>query len=92
MTFLTSGRVPEHVVSLARVSSLPSAVGPTLGTGSVTTWSLTGKGKLFHSGLPHKAINAIELVHESMRVIQKRFYEVCVGFSSFLNECLVCDF
>lgn len=59
---------------------LPAAVGPTLGTGSVTTWSLTGKGKLFHSGLPHKAINAIELVHESMRVIQKRFYEVYLLF------------
>ena len=28
--------------------------GPTLGTGGVTTWSLTAKGKLFHSGLPHK--------------------------------------
>lgn len=50
-------------------------IGPTLGTGSVTTWSLTAKGKLFHSGLPHKAINAIELAQGAIRAILKRFYE-----------------
>jgi len=50
-------------------------IGPTLGTGSVTTWSLSAKGKLFHSGLPHKAINAIELANEALRVVLKRFYE-----------------
>ena len=50
-------------------------VGPTLGTGGVITWSLTAKGKLFHSGLPHKAINSIELCHEALKVIQTRFHQ-----------------
>jgi acetylornithine deacetylase len=39
------------------------------------------KGKLFHSGLPHKAINAVELVYEAIRVVQQRFYEVsCIVY------------
>jgi acetylornithine deacetylase len=35
--------------------------GPTMGTGGAIVWELTVGGKLFHSGFPHKAINAIEL-------------------------------
>lgn len=31
-------------------------------------------GKLFHSGLPHKSINPIELVMDAVQEIQKRFY------------------
>lgn len=50
-------------------------IGPTLGTGGVITWSLTAKGKLFHSGLPHKAINSIDLVYEACKVITSRFHE-----------------
>jgi acetylornithine deacetylase len=30
---------------------------------------------LFHSGLPHRGINSLELVSEAMAVIQRRFYE-----------------
>lgn len=32
-------------------------------------------GKLFHSGLPHKSINPIELVMDAVLEIQKRFYK-----------------
>jgi hypothetical protein len=49
-------------------------IGPTLGTGSVASWQLKANGKLFHSGLPHKAINAIELASEAVRVMQQRFH------------------
>ena len=48
--------------------------GPTLGTGGAAMWTLTATGKLFHSGMPHKAINAITLANEAVRYIQRRFY------------------
>jgi len=48
--------------------------GPTMGTGGAMTWELTAAGKLFHSGFPHKAINAIELGMEAVKYIQDRFY------------------
>jgi acetylornithine deacetylase len=38
-------------------------------------WHLKATGRLFHSGLPHRGINSLELVMESMAVIQRRFYE-----------------
>eukprot|EP00455_Lapot_gusevi_P026648 TRINITY_DN280_c0_g1_i1.p1 TRINITY_DN280_c0_g1~~TRINITY_DN280_c0_g1_i1.p1 ORF type:complete len:434 (-),score=191.11 TRINITY_DN280_c0_g1_i1:127-1428(-) len=50
-------------------------IGPTLGTGGVAAWRLTARGKLFHSGVPQKAINSIELAYEALRVIQDRFYQ-----------------
>jgi hypothetical protein len=31
-------------------------------------------GKIFHSGLPHKAINPIEMAMDAVLAIQKRFY------------------
>jgi acetylornithine deacetylase len=31
-------------------------------------------GKLFHSGLPHKSINPLELLMDAVLEIQKRFY------------------
>lgn len=31
-------------------------------------------GKLFHSGLPHKSINPIELAMDAVTEIQRRFY------------------
>jgi len=49
--------------------------GPTLGTAGVLSWELTITGKLFHSGLPHKAINPIELGMEVIRYMQDRFYK-----------------
>eukprot|EP01095_Lingulamoeba_sp_RSL-Kostka_P003418 TRINITY_DN143_c0_g4_i1.p1 TRINITY_DN143_c0_g4~~TRINITY_DN143_c0_g4_i1.p1 ORF type:complete len:447 (-),score=183.82 TRINITY_DN143_c0_g4_i1:162-1475(-) len=48
---------------------------PCIGTGGAIPWHLKAKGKLFHSGLPHKAINSIEFANEALKVIQKRFYE-----------------
>lgn len=56
---------------------------PNIGTGGVQQWKLTAKGKLFHSGLPHKGINAMELLMESLAIIQKRFYE---DFPAHPNE------
>jgi len=47
---------------------------PCIGTGSAAVWKLEAKGKLFHSGIPDKAINAMELAMESLALIQKRFY------------------
>ncbi len=32
-------------------------------------------GRLFHSGLPHKGINPIEMGSEALALIQRRFYE-----------------
>ncbi|GAM19190.1 hypothetical protein SAMD00019534_023650 [Acytostelium subglobosum LB1] len=48
---------------------------PTIGTGGAQNWNLKASGKIFHSALPHKSINSIELVTEALAVIQKRFYE-----------------
>ena len=48
---------------------------PCIGTAGAIRWDLTAKGKLFHSGLPHKAINPLELAMEALQKIQKRFYE-----------------
>ena len=48
---------------------------PCIGTAGVNTWTLRAEGRLFHSGLPHKGINAIELANEALKVVQARFYE-----------------
>ncbi|KAK4787276.1 hypothetical protein SAY86_011109 [Trapa natans] len=47
---------------------------PCIGTGGMIPWNLKVTGKLFHSGLPHKAINPLELAMEALKVIQSRFY------------------
>lgn len=52
-----------------------SDVNPCIGTAGVTAWTLRAEGKLFHSGLPHKAINPIELVQDAVGEIQRRFYK-----------------
>ncbi|KDO40469.1 hypothetical protein CISIN_1g022579mg [Citrus sinensis] len=48
---------------------------PCIGTGGMIPWKLHVTGKLFHSGLPHKAINPLELAMEALKVIQTRFYK-----------------
>ncbi|KAL0553035.1 hypothetical protein IC582_006920 [Cucumis melo] len=48
---------------------------PCIGTGGSIPWKLVATGKLFHSGLAHQAINAMELAMEALKVIQLRFYE-----------------
>ncbi|TMW96787.1 hypothetical protein EJD97_006773 [Solanum chilense] len=47
---------------------------PCIGTGGGIPWKLHVTGKLFHSGLPHKAINPLELSMEALKEIQTRFY------------------
>ena len=48
---------------------------PCIGTAGAITWHLTANGHRFHSGLPHKGINAIELAMEATARIQQKFYE-----------------
>eukprot|EP00243_Klebsormidium_subtile_P014001 TRINITY_DN963_c0_g1_i1.p1 TRINITY_DN963_c0_g1~~TRINITY_DN963_c0_g1_i1.p1 ORF type:complete len:414 (-),score=125.87 TRINITY_DN963_c0_g1_i1:315-1394(-) len=48
---------------------------PCIGTGGMAAWRLKATGKLFHSGLAHKAINPIELGFEALSEIQRRFYQ-----------------
>ncbi|KAK9120733.1 hypothetical protein Syun_018350 [Stephania yunnanensis] len=47
---------------------------PCVGTGGMISWTIKATGKLFHSGLAHKAINPMELLMESLKEIQLRFY------------------
>jgi len=48
---------------------------PCVGTAGVLQWHLKATGRLFHSGLPHRGINSLELVNEACAEIQKRFYK-----------------
>lgn len=47
---------------------------PCIGTAGNTQWQLTATGKLFHSGLPHKGINAVELAMDAISYIQSNFF------------------
>eukprot|EP01095_Lingulamoeba_sp_RSL-Kostka_P000548 TRINITY_DN10834_c0_g1_i1.p1 TRINITY_DN10834_c0_g1~~TRINITY_DN10834_c0_g1_i1.p1 ORF type:complete len:463 (+),score=182.94 TRINITY_DN10834_c0_g1_i1:67-1455(+) len=48
---------------------------PNIGSGGVVQWKITAKGEPFHSGFPHKGINAIELANDAVQEIQQAFYE-----------------
>jgi len=48
---------------------------PCVGTAGSINWHLKAKGKLFHSGLPHKAVNALELCNAACAELQNRFYK-----------------
>lgn len=48
---------------------------PCIGTAGAMMWHIKAIGKLFHSGLPHKGINAIEFGSEAVKEVQRRFYE-----------------
>ncbi|RHZ41933.1 hypothetical protein DYB26_004266 [Aphanomyces astaci] len=48
---------------------------PCIGTAGALTWSIKATGKLFHSGLPHLGMNALELAMDAITVIQDRFYK-----------------
>ncbi|OQR89899.1 hypothetical protein ACHHYP_05958 [Achlya hypogyna] len=48
---------------------------PCIGTAGALTWSLKATGKLFHSGLPHLGMNALEMAMDAVTEMQKRFYE-----------------
>ena len=45
------------------------------GTASAVMWTLHVEGRLFHSGLPHKGINSLELAMEAIAYVQNRFYQ-----------------
>jgi acetylornithine deacetylase len=47
---------------------------PCVGTAGMVQWKLKTNGKLFHSGLPHKGINSIEMAMDAVNYIQERFY------------------
>lgn len=48
---------------------------PCIGTASSIVWHLKATGKLFHSGLPQKGVNAIELANAAVQELQDRFYK-----------------
>jgi acetylornithine deacetylase len=48
---------------------------PCVGTAGSIRWHLKVTGRLFHSGLAHKGINALELGMEAIKEIQGRFYK-----------------
>jgi acetylornithine deacetylase len=48
---------------------------PCIGTAGACQWELKAKGKLFHSGLPHRGINAIEFANDATRYCQRRFFQ-----------------
>lgn len=47
---------------------------PCIGTAGACQWEIKCKGKLFHSGLPHRGINAIEFANDATRYMQRRYY------------------
>ncbi len=47
---------------------------PCIGTAGAAQWQLKVTGKLFHSGLPHKGINAIEMAMDAVSYVQKKFF------------------
>ena len=48
---------------------------PCIGSAGALQWHLKATGRLFHSGLPHRGINSLELASEALAIVQKRFYE-----------------
>jgi acetylornithine deacetylase len=48
---------------------------PCIGTAGNLQWKMKVAGKLFHSGLPHKGINSIELAMDAVSYIQRRFFQ-----------------
>ena len=48
---------------------------PCMGTAGCSMWTLRVEGRLFHSGLPHKGINSVEMAMEAVNHIQTRFYQ-----------------
>jgi acetylornithine deacetylase len=48
---------------------------PCIGTGSVASWQLKASGLQGHSGLPHRAINALILGYEAATEIAARFHK-----------------
>jgi len=49
---------------------------PCMGTAGAIEWSLKCEGKIFHSGLPYKGINSLEMVMEASAYLQQKFYQM----------------
>eukprot|EP00904_Undaria_pinnatifida_P004372 jgi/Undpi1/13936/HiC_scaffold_9.g03587.m1 len=72
----SSGKLDELGINRGPIFWVDSADSqPCVGTVGNMQWTLKANGKLFHSGLPHMAINPIEMVMEAVSMVQKRFYE-----------------
>ncbi|OQR88504.1 acetylornithine deacetylase-like [Achlya hypogyna] len=54
--------MPQSIILISRVAG-------------ALTWTLKATGKLFHSGLPHLGMNALEMAMDAIKELQKRFYE-----------------
>ena len=48
---------------------------PSAGTATAMMWTLRAEGRLFHSGLPHKGINSLEMAMEAVNYVQTQFYK-----------------
>jgi len=48
---------------------------PCIGTAGMMQWKMKLKGKLFHSGMPHRGINSVEMAMDAVSFVQKRFYQ-----------------
>lgn len=51
---------------------------PCIGTAGNVQWSMKAVGKLFHSGLPHKGMNAIEFAMDAISYIQSKIHWLVV--------------
>ncbi|CAM9134688.1 unnamed protein product [Ectocarpus sp. 8 AP-2014] len=72
----SSGKLDELGIGKGPIFWVDSADSqPCVGTVGNMQWMIKANGKLFHSGLPHMAINPIEMVMEAVAMVQKRFYE-----------------
>jgi acetylornithine deacetylase len=63
---------------------------PCIGTGGMLAWRLVANGKMFHSGFPQKAVNAIDLAFDIYRQLQQHFYTTFPPHpkeKEFLYEC-----
>ena len=65
--------IGEHIYTYMQYGSIDIMVHP-VGTAGATQWQLKVKGKVFHSGLPHKGINSIEMATDAVSYIQKKFF------------------
>ena len=63
--------MPIHVIQ----SYISPLCNHNLGMASAAMWTLRAEGHLFHSGLPHKGINSLELGMEAITYVQNKFYQ-----------------
>eukprot|EP00727_Mastigamoeba_balamuthi_P014497 m51a1_g9672 putative acetylornithine deacetylase-like (421) ;mRNA; f:1266949-1268907 len=47
---------------------------PCVGSGGIAVWELMATGKAFHSGMPNRGVNAVELASDAVAHLQAKFY------------------